>query len=248
MDKWFYIVITCISVLLLALGLAFYREPFLGYVFIVVFMFASFNVWVLFRYVRFKNKRIESTEKKLQEKDTLLQRKKVVEEKLLHDLPTGIIMINEAFDIEWANHEAKNIFENILESKNLDLIYRPLKEKIALDDTSQPFVMKIYEHFYEIVYDGLIQTVFLYRVTQREELKKKYADHTDVIAVLHLDNFEDAVSVLDVQEKNEIQGKLLGALDDWADDFGFYLVPISVNKIMLFMHKKNLVALIDSQF
>lgn len=248
MDKTFYSLVTLFLLVLLTLGIVFSAYPVILTIIIIVALVFSFNVIFWRRYVRYLNHKIKRYETVLEEKDALIERKEHVEEIVVHTLPTGIMMINSNYDIEWANQKAKTIFENSLESKNLDMIHKSLKDKWTNQETSTPFVMKIYEHIYEIHFDRVNHVIFLYQVTEKEELKKKWAEHIDTIGVLNLDNLEDAISVLDVQEKTEIQGKFLGALDDWAYDLGAFLVPISASKAVMYLHRKELDTLMVNQF
>ncbi|MFP4286470.1 MAG: 50S ribosomal protein L9 [Candidatus Izemoplasmataceae bacterium] len=248
MDKTFYSLVTTVLIVLLSLGMIFSAYPVILTIILIVTLLFAFNVIFWRRYVRYLNHKMKRYETVLEEKDTLIERKEHVEEIVVHSLPTGIIMINKNYDIQWANQKAKTIFENTLESKNLDMIHKPLKEKWTNQDTLTPFIMKIYEHMYEVHFDRMNHIIFLYQVTEKEELKKKWAEHIDTIGVLNLDNLEDAISVLDVQEKSEIQGKFLGALDDWAYDLGAFLVPISASKVVMYLHRKELDALMVDQF
>ena len=208
----------------------------------------AFNISFYILYFKNKNQTIKALSEDLNAKSVLLEAKKQVEQKLIHELPTGIIMFNDTFDIVWANSQAKEIFQNTLISKNLSLIHKPLKEFLSSDERGQQVVMKIYEHHYDIDVDDKLKTVYFYRVSEREEVKEFNYLYTDVVGLIHLDNLEDAIAVLDVQEKSEAQGQFLGALDDWADEYGFYIAPISVSRILVFMHRKNLLSVMEKQF
>ncbi len=207
-----------------------------------------FNALFYLVYFTKKNLTIKQLNDALSTKEDLLVRKDSVEKTLIHELPTGIVMYNDTHDIVWANTMAKEIFQNTLLSKNLSLIHKPLKEFLSSDERPHQVVMKIYEHHYDILVDDALKTLYFYRVSEREEVKKFNYEYTDVVGIIHLDNLEDAIAVLDVQEKSEAQGQFLGALDDWADAFGFYIHPISVSKILVFMHRKNLLSVISNQF
>ena len=79
-------------------------------------------------------------------------------------------------------------------------------------------------------------------------MRRRYEANTDVIGILNLDNLDDAISVLDVSERSYIQGRYLGVLETWAEDYGFYIVPLTNSKLIVFMNKENLVELIESEF
>ncbi len=208
----------------------------------------AFNAYFLVRYLRHKNRRIHGLTQNIRDKENLIKRKSTAESKLIDDIPVGIILINKQFDIEWANGYAKKIFENNLEFRNLDLLHKGLKEKIQSKAINGTFVEKIYEQEYDVYFDDHEDTLYLYKVTEREEIKRKHYALTSVLGVLHLDNLEDSLAVLDMQERNEVQGKYLGALEDWADARAIYLMPISTSKLIVSMYRKDLDALVEDQF
>ncbi|MFW5865204.1 MAG: hypothetical protein ACOCUE_03985, partial [Candidatus Izemoplasmataceae bacterium] len=141
MDKTFYSLVTTVLIVLLSLGMIFSAYPVILTIILIVTLLFAFNVIFWRRYVRYLNHKMKRYETVLEEKDTLIERKEHVEEIVVHSLPTGIIMINKNYDIQWANQKAKTIFENTLESKNLDMIHKPLKDKWTNQDTLTPFIM-----------------------------------------------------------------------------------------------------------
>lgn len=234
--------------LLVILMIVFRDVPVAFYSFLIGLILIILNGVFLVHTTRIKCLRVKTLTDHLKARDELIERKALVEERLMYHIPTGIIMIDDDLDIVWSNKQAKLIFENNLESKNLETMHKPLVDAIKYDNFDTIKVMKIYQQYYEITYEKEEQTLFFYNVTERELIKTAYEAHIGVIGVIHLDNFDDALSVLEVQEKNEIQGKYLGALDDWAYDFGFHLVPVTSSKLFVYMHKKNLEALIEDDF
>ncbi len=197
-----------------------------------------------------KHSRLEKNrlKKELQNKTKLIQRKQTLKDRMVKEIPTGIIIFDDEMNVEFANQYAKDIFSNPLDKRPLKALHTPLYKALNEDGLPHPKVFKIYEEFYEAHYYESDQTLYLYKVGQRERLKRAYNEHTAVIGVLHFDNFEDALSVLDMQERNEIQGKFLGALDQWAEKYNFHLAPVSNSKIYVYMHRSTLETIIQDEF
>ncbi|MFW6319532.1 MAG: 50S ribosomal protein L9 [Bacillota bacterium] len=248
MDKVFNTLFIVIGFLFILLLIIFRQTQALFITIGLLAVVFVFNAYFMVRYLTHKKRRIASLTLKLKEKEDIIHNKEKVEAKLSTHIPVGILLVNDQFDIVWANSEAKKIFENLLESRNLDMINKPIKDKIQLGDAQQTFTMKIYEHKYDITYDETLKAIYFFKVTEREEIKQHYYNQTNSIGILHLDNLEEAITVLDVQEKSSIQGKYLGALDDWAEANGFYIVPVTSSKIIAFLHRKNLDILLKQQF
>jgi ribosomal protein L9 len=210
-------------------------------------MLLLFNAYIHFMFYRDKNKLLEELTASLEETEETVRQKTVAEELVVDELPMGIIVFDDLLKIKWANKYAKGfIFQNTLENKNLETISGELFK--FLGKKTDKFITKIYTYEYEVEVDYKNNIIYLLEVTEREESKRKYDAQTDVVAVLNLDNLSDAVSVLDVSERSYIQGKYLAALEDWAEEFHFYLMPISTSRLVAIMNKENLQELIKNEF
>lgn len=205
------------------------------------------NTYVQVIIYRRKNQRLNWLSEKLKETQETLKQKNVAEKVVSEEAPIGIILFDTEYKIKWANKYAKGfIFQNTMEEKNIETISNDLYQELLVKN--EQFILKIYTYLYDIEVDYKNGIVFLYEVTEREETKKKYDASTDVIAILNLDNLSDAVSVLDVSERSYIQGKYLEALEEWADEFSFYLMPVSTSKLIALMNKENLQSLVADEF
>jgi len=206
------------------------------------------NAYFQIFYYRHKNQKITWLSKKLKDTQNLVERKDIAEKKVVAEMPLGIILFDELLVIRWANNCAKDIFENVLIKRNIETLSTDLFNNLTSKQPDKVLILKIYTHEYEVEFDFDNLILYLTQVSEREETKRKYDDSTDVIAVLNLDNLDDAISVLDVSERSYIQGRYLKVLEDWAEDFGFYLIPIATSKLIAVMNKTNLVDLIENEF
>jgi len=210
-------------------------------------MILLFNAYIHYMVFKGKNSMINELSLTLEETRETVRQKNVAEQLVIEELPMGVILFDDLYKIKWANKYAKGfIFQNTLEGKNLETISKDLLQD--LKHKTDRFISKIYTFEYEVEVDYKNQIIYLREVTEREETKRKYDAQTDVVAVLNLDNLSDAVSVLDVSERSYIQGKYLAALEDWAEEFHFYLMPISTTRLVAIMNKENLQELIKSEF
>jgi len=206
------------------------------------------NAFFQIFYYRRKDQKITWLSKKLKDTQNLVVRKDIAEKKVIAEMPLGIILFDESLVIKWANNCAKDIFENVLIKRNIETLSTDLFNNLTSKQPENVLILKIYTHEYEVEFDFENLILYLTQVSEREETKRKYDDATDVIAVLNLDNLDDAISVLDVSERSYIQGRYLKVLEDWAEEFGFYLIPIANAKLIAVMNKSNLVDLIENEF
>jgi len=247
--KALFKVLVPISITLLYLIFYIFKD---NAVFIIVFsgiiIVIMANLYFQVYYYRGKDRKISWLSKKLKETQDIVDRKDIAEKKVIAEMPLGIIVFDESLIVKWANNCAKDIFENILIKRNIETLSTEIFNNLIDKQPSKILVMKIYMHEYEVEFDFENLILYLTQVSEREEIKRKYDDATDVIAVINLDNLDDAISVLDVSERSYIQGKYLQVLENWGEDFGFYLVPITNSKLIAIMNKSNLLDLIENEF
>ncbi len=206
------------------------------------------NLYFQVYFYRRKDRKIAWLTRKLKETQDIVERKDIAEKKVIAEMPLGIIIYDESLVIKWANNCAKDIFENVLIKRNIETLSSEIFNNLIDKKPKKVLVMKIYTNEYEVEFDFENMILYLTQVSEREEIKRKYDDATDVIAFLNLDNLDDAISVLDVSERSYIQGKYLQVLENWAEEFSFYIVPITNSKLMAVMHKANLIDLIENEF
>jgi len=237
----------CVLLVLMTFGLVF-TDLHAFAVIVFAFLFTAFCAIAIAYFFKKGRIALRELQEQLEAKDKLLKRKSKVEERLLHDMPTGVLLFDDAYEVHFANAAAKEIFKNPLENRNLNVLHTEIHDAVRTGSFAYPRIFKIYDEYYEVYFHKEEQALYFYKESERERLKKAYEDSTSVIGVLHLDNLEDAIGVLDVQEQNEIQGQLLGALDEWSDRRDFHIVPITSAKIFVYLHKKNLDRLIKEEF
>ncbi|MFW6298584.1 MAG: 50S ribosomal protein L9 [Bacillota bacterium] len=232
---------------LLAMGVFFWSlDAYFVLGFALVVLLAN-GLFLYFFHAR-THEHIHTLNAEVKRKNAIISAKDMLENQVVHETPTGLIILDDERRVHFSNKAAQAIFQNKLQNKTLDMVHKPLAESLENDKLTKPEVFKIYEDFFEVHYDKELPALFLYKVSERERLRSAYDRHTGVVGVIHLDNFDDALSVLDVQERNEVQGKILGALDHWSEAYGFHLAPVSNSKLYAYMHKENLEKAIDDGF
>jgi len=244
----FNFMIPILLLLLAIIAVVFSQNNEYLYIGIGLLILISLNVYFQVIFYGKKNRRINWLSRKLKETQDIVKRKDKVEEKVITEFPIGIILYDDNYMIQWANEYAKQMFENVLISRSIETIANDVFSNLTSTKPKQNLIVKVYTQEYEVVHDFKHKFLYFLQVTEREEIRRKYESEKDVVLMLNLDNLEDAVSVLDVSERSYIQGKYLAALEEWANDFDFYIAPLSTSKLVAFMKKKNLNVLIDNEF
>lgn len=241
------IIIPAIIIIIVSVYVLIAQNEQLVLIFSGIIILGLFNVYLQVFVYRNKNQKFDWLSDKLKETQETLRRIDVVEKTVTEEVSIGIIVYDDEFNITWANKYAKGfVFQNVLEERKLETISAEIFEQVKKN--KDKFITKIYTYLYEVDVDTVHNILFFTEVTEREETKQKYDAHTDVIVVLNLDNLNDATSVLDVSERSYIQGKYLEALEEWANEFNIYLMPISTSKLIAVMNKETLQKLVQNEF
>lgn len=248
MKTLFRVLVPSSILLILVIFLIFQDNISFVLVFSVMLSIVLFNIYFQIFFFNRKNQKISWLSQKLADTQDIVERKDIAEKKVIAEMPMGIVLYDEFFVVRWANNFAKDIFENVLVKRNLETLSKEIFENLSMNAPSEVLVIKIYTNEYEIIFDIDNRMLYLTTVSEREEMKRKYEANTDVVGIINLDNLDDAISVLDVSERSYIQGRYLAVLETWAEDFGFFIVPLTNSKLIVFMNKENLLELIDDEF
>ena len=197
--------------------------------------------------IRFKQMRKENfLENRLNMWNTISYRVKKAGETAFNELPIGILVLNNEYEIVWSNSFAKDLFMSKLDRMNLkninEILYNNLKRSIT------NFVVNIYGKFYQIMYLPEHQIVYLTDITSELELEKRYKDRTTAMGYINIDNLEEALSDFDVQERAEYMWKIIGIIAKWADSFGAYVRAYNDKNYIIIMSLEQLRAMMKTDF
>ncbi len=243
------IILSVIYVILIAAGIIFIlprlaNEYFWYY---SIFLSVVYFAYLVFSLVAKGDKnRIGTLENKIRDLMKVNKQKINSEDIALNYLPVGIILYDEEYEIVYANAQAKEYFSNVLVGRNLKVISKDLNENI--EKRIGKFILDVYKKIFDVVHYPKNKTIYLFEVTDREITKEKYINHTDAIGILKLDNFADATEELDFQDKANIQGLLLGAIDNWGARNDLYFNNLRPEKTIIFLNKYQLDKLMKEQF
>lgn len=214
-----------------------------------VTMFIVINIFIYRIIQRNQLQKIRWLTNKLEDVKDTLTRKDIVEKRVVNDIPIGVIIYDDHYNIKWANGYSKDIFENVLEKRSLELVNGEIhKQLTSVHKSVDSFVTRIYTHEYEVEMDRKERIIYLTQVTEREELRRRYEAEVPVIAMINLDNLDDAISVLEVSNRSFVQGRYFEVLEAWGEEFNFYITPLTNSKLIAVMNKQTLTHLINNQF
>lgn len=169
-----------------------------------------------------------------------------VGDEVFNQLPIGIIAFDESFEVKWANPHAKLIFDQKITSKELGEVHPDLHEA-AVNNYLQ-FGISYKERMYDVTYRPEYKFFYLFDVTDREQTKKRYADHIPALGIIYLDNLDEALASMDVSFQSTLKGDYLAAISDWVNKYDGFLKPYGDERLMVVLYRKQLDQMIKDKF
>ena len=218
-----------------------------------VFIFFNVSIFIvvggilLFEFITRQRKiRIQQLEDKIRETASINKRKLNNEDIALNYLPVGIILYDKSFNIDYANQSAKDFCSNVLIDRPLKLINKDLFDFV--EKREGKFMVKMYDKLFDVIHYPKNQTIYLFEVTDREEIKDKYYENLNAVGILSLDNYVEATANMDFQTKSNIEGSLLAILNKWCQANEIYFISLRVDRAIILFNRKQLDAFMDEGF
>ena len=227
-----------------------------AFAFFLLFILMSFyNKWlgmtgvlieVLFLVLFIAGER-KFTEKLKEDISTLSYRVKSTGEKIVMNLPFGVMFIDEDLFIQWANPYLERLFqEEDLSGKSL---YDLVDELIPIiKQEKQSGTIALFDKQFRIYYQKEDQLVFFFDITDFSRLKEKYQAEKPVLAIIYLDNYDEVTQGMDDEARGSLNSQVTSILNDWAKQFGVFIKRINSERFIAFLNEKILHELEDDKF
>lgn len=190
-------------------------------------------------------KRTNWLENRLKLWNSISYKVKIAGEKSFSDMPLGIIVFNDKKRIEWANDYAKSIFLSELVEREIVNMNKELYNKILLYDD---FDIDLYGRIFSCTLLRNDNILFLSDKTDLKSLERKYDERTLAIGIINLDNLDQALNVLDAQEKTLHISNIMGIIANWCDSHQIYLRGYSEEQYLIIMDKVQAIELTNEKF
>lgn len=190
-------------------------------------------------------KRTNWLESRLKLWNSISYKVKIAGEKSFSDMPLGIIVFNDKKRIEWANDYAKSIFLSELVEREIVNMNKDLYNKILLYDN---FDIDLYGKIFSCTLLRDDNILFMSDKTDLKSLERKYDERTLGIGIINLDNLDQALNVLDAQEKTLHISNIMGIIANWCDYHQIYLRGYSEEQYLIIMDKTQVNGLVNEKF
>ncbi len=215
----------------------------------LIFMMASIIIFFAAMYVSLNYQaaqKVRTLQNRLSMWTKLSYHVNQVGDEVFNELPIGILALDDQFEVKWANPHAKSIFDPKIAGKPLKDIHQGLYQAVETNKTS--FTMQIKQDTFDVTYRSELKFLYLFNVTEREQVKNRYMEQIPALAIIYLDNLDEALGSMDVSEQSSLKGEYLAVVSDWANKYDAFLKPYADERLMLVTYRKKLYDMITDKF
>ena len=186
------------------------------------------------RLVMKNENRASYLEQKLKLWNNISYRVKNAGETSFNEMPIGIIVFDDNYNIEWNNHFAEKIFmSHALVNKTIETLNKEFFEKLKEKNTI--FKTIIYGKVYRVEYLVRDHVIYMTDITSETEIEERYQRRTLALGVLNLDNLDAAFSSYDAQERSLHMSNIMGILTEWVKEYNICLKGYTDERYLLIM-------------
>lgn len=173
--------------------------------------------------------------------------KKVGEEALL-EMPIGILLVNDQYEIEWSNPYMQGVLnmENLVGEGIVNIsddIYVLMKSEETNEDT-----ITLRDRKYRVYYKKEENLLYFFDITEQIAIEKQYYADRTVIAILFVDNYDEITQAMDDQPRSLTNTMVTSIVNDWAAEQGIFVKRISSDRFLAVLNESILMELEKKKF
>ena len=167
-------------------------------------------------------------------------------DEVFSELPLGIMIYDEQYEIKWVNRYSKKIFDSELLELPIEEVNEQLKEKVLKEESV--FTVQVVDKYYEVIHKIDNRILYLFDITKRVQIAQQYEDRTPVIGIVIMDNLEMETKGFDIQETVRLRGLYLGEISKWCEKHNAYLKSYDDDSLIVALDKASLQSMMQEKF
>jgi len=234
--RYFIFAIMALTVILL--GIVTFYNPVIG---LIGFIIAILPFYMIYDKIYHQRKELEEYIA------TLSYRVKQVGQEAMMELPVGIMLYNDQYDIEWTNaHLLTLLDEESLVGQSLYDIAEDIIPTLKKD--AENHYIRLNNRDFKITIKSVQKIVYFFDATEEIELKTKYENEKTVISVIFLDNYDEVTQGIDDQMRGSLNNIVTSLLNKWAQEHNIYLKRVSSDRFVAVFNETILSELEEEKF
>ncbi|MGY4688233.1 DHH family phosphoesterase [Salibacterium sp. K-3] len=177
---------------------------------------------------------------------TLSHRVNKAGEEAVTNLPIGIILYDEDYEIQWANPFMMHYLPGEFLGVPLNRIFEDITSPIKKGETETEITLN--DRHYTIYIKQEERLLYFFDMTETKETKSLYEKEQTVIGLIYLDNFDEVTQGMDDQVRSRLMSHVTSSLNEWAEDYQILLRSISSDRFIAVMNQQALKQLEKTRF
>lgn len=187
----------------------------------------------------------EQTEKHI---ELLSYRLKEVGEEALLQMPIGVILINDNFEVEWANPFMRRVMQaDTLVGKSMADISEELNSFVKHDDFNE-MAITIRDRQYQTRYKRNEKLLYFFDITEQVEIEELYYDDRTVVGILFIDNYDDLTENMDDQHRSQTNALVTNIINKWSNVNDIFIKRTATDRFIAIMNESILQKLEKKKF
>ena len=192
-----------------------------------------------------EQKNFEETEKHI---ESISYRMKKVGEEALLEMPIGILLVNEQYEIEWSNPYMQSVLnietlvgESIVNISDDIYVFMKTEEK-------KEATITLRDRKYRVFYKDEERLLYFFDITEQIAIEKQYFADRTVIAILFVDNYDEITQAMDDQPRSLTNTMVSSIVNEWAEEHGIFMKRISSDRFLAVLNESILTELEKKKF
>ncbi|WP_088006244.1 DHH family phosphoesterase [Indiicoccus explosivorum] len=214
-------------------------SEWLAFFFLILFAAAFTAAWYA------EEKMYKDTERRI---ELLSYRMKRVGEEALLEMPVGIVLVNEDFEIEWANpYITEQLDLDSLIGTSLFSISDEFHTLVKSENITELSVA-LNGRKYRVVYKTDDRLLYLFDITEQVEIEKLYQADRTVLGILFIDNYDELAQGMDDQMRSRLNSLVTSLVNNWGAKYGIFVKRVSADRFMAVFNESILKDLEQTKF
>ncbi|MCM3618219.1 DHH family phosphoesterase [Sutcliffiella horikoshii] len=199
---------------------------------------------VVYLYIKVEQKAKKEMETYI---STLSYRLKKVGEEALMEMPIGIMLYNDDYQIEWTNPFLASCFhEETLVGRSLYDVGENLIPLLKQDIETE--TIPLHDRKYKAVIKKAERLIYFFDITEQTHIEKLYEDERTVLGIIFLDNYDEVTQGMDDQTKSAINSQVTSIINNWSMENGVFLKRTSMERFIVVLNEHILIQLEKNKF
>ncbi len=178
---------------------------------------------------------------------TLSYRVKKAGEEALNEMPIGILLYSEEYEIEWTNPYVNSLSdEETLVGHDLNIISEDLIP--AIKEQKDEFWFEHDARHFQAIIKRDERLIYFFDQTDQVELETLYRNEKTVLGIIFLDNYEEVTQGMDDTSKSQLNSQMTSLLNQWSSEHNIYLKRTSQERFLAVMNLEILDGLEKTKF